>query len=125
MLLTGFTKDFKLHQDNIYQLITRESYLSDQVLLRDISAEIYEKLGFLLNPASIKNWIYLAGKLNYTYAQASNYKLHPMQSTQMLLEDWATRADATVLKLYQALKEIGREDAARELEPFLAASTPV
>jgi len=43
----------------------------------------------------------------------------------MLLEDWATRADATVLKLYQALMEIGREDAARELEPFLAPSSTV
>ena len=91
-------------------------------MLRDVSAEVYERLGFLLNPASCKNWIYLAGKLGYTYAQVSNYKLCPMQSTQMVLEDWATNADATVLKLYKTLKAIGRADAAKELEPILAPS---
>lgn len=92
------------------------------VMLRDVSAEVYERLGFLLNPAAYKNWIYLAGKLNYTHAQVSNFKLFPGQSTQMLLEDWATAADATVAKLYHVLKEIGRADAAGELEPILAES---
>lgn len=92
------------------------------VMLRDVSAEVYERLGFLLNPAAYKNWIYLAGKLNYTYAQVSNFKLFPGQSTQMLLEDWATTADSTVAKLYHVLKEIGRADAAGELEPILAES---
>ena len=43
----------------------------------------------------------------------------------MLLEDWATRAEATALKLYQALKEIGREDSASELEPLPARSSGV
>ena len=90
-------------------------------MLRDVRADVCERLGFLLNPASHKNWIYLAGKLGYTYEHVLNFKLCPMQSTQMLLVDWAMRADATVLKLYQALKEIGRADAARELEPILAS----
>ena len=84
-------------------------------MLRDVRADVCERLGFLLNPASHKNWIYLAGKLGYTYEHVLNFKLRPMQSM-----DWAMRADATVLKLYQALEEIGRADAARELEPILA-----
>ena len=92
-------------------------------MLRDVSADIIEKLGFLLNPTCVKNWIYLAGKLDYTYAQVSNYKLCPMQSTQILLYDWATREDATVLKLYRVLMDIGREDAARVLELVLASTT--
>ena len=99
-------------------------------MLRDVSADIIEKLGFLLNPTlCVKNWIYLAGKLDYTYGQVSNYRLCPMQSTQMLLYDWATREDATVLKLYQVLMDIGRADAAKELELVLEStasrSTPV
>ena len=96
-------------------------------MLREVSADIFERLGFLLNPSSSKNWIYLAGKLDYTYKQAMNYKLYPMQSTQMLLGDWSTREDATVVKLYQTLKDIGRADAAKELEPNLvpAGSTVV
>ncbi|XP_068702782.1 uncharacterized protein [Montipora foliosa] len=98
-----------------------------EVMLREVSADIFERLGFLLNPSSSKNWIYLAGKLDYTYKQAMNYKLYPMQSTQMLLGDWSTREDATVVKLYQTLKDIGRADAAKELEPILvpAGSTVV
>ncbi|CAH3191871.1 unnamed protein product [Porites evermanni] len=97
-------------------------FLGNGVMLRDVSAEVYERLGFLLNPAAYKNWIYLAGKLNYTHAQVSNFKLFPGQSTQMLLEDWATAADSTVAKLYHVLKEMGRADAAGELEPILAES---
>lgn len=88
-------------------------------MLRNVSAGIYEKLGFLLNPVSFKCWRHLAGKLGYTYTQVANFKLNPMHSTQMLLEDWAQRTDATVFKLHQALTEIGRGDAARELESIL------
>ncbi|KAL9972003.1 hypothetical protein ACROYT_G018234 [Oculina patagonica] len=91
-----------------------------QVMLRDVNAGIYEKLGFLLNPASLRgSWIHLAGKLGYTNAHVANFKLQPTNSTQMLLEDWAQQVDATVLKLYQAVKAIGREDAAGELESIL------
>lgn len=93
-------------------------------MLRDVNAHIIEKLGFLLNPTlRFKNWISLAGKLDYTYDQVSNYRLCPMRSTQMLLYDWATREDATVLKWYQVLMDIGRADAAKELEPVLESTT--
>ena len=109
-------------RDVTYIYIRGVSFLGHGVMLRDVSAEVYERLGFLLNPGAYKNWIYLAGKLNYTHAQVSNFKLFPGQSTQMLLEDWATAADATVAKLYHVLKEIGRADAAGELEPILAES---
>lgn len=105
-----------------FTLLCAFPFVGNGVMLRDVSAEVYERLGFLLNPAAYKNWIYLAGKLNYTYAQVSNFKLFPGQSTQMLLEDWATTADSTVAKLYHVLKEIGRADAAGELEPILAES---
>ena len=89
-------------------------------MLRDVGADIYEKLGFLLNPASLRgSWIHLAGKLGYTNTHVANFKLLPMRSTQMMLEDWAQRADASVFKLYRAVKAIGREDAARELESIL------
>lgn len=95
-------------------------FLEAQVMLRDVSAGLYEKLGFLLNPASLRgSWIHLAGKLGYTNTHVANFKLQPTNSTQMLLEDWAQQADATVVKLYQAVKAIGREDAARELESIL------
>ena len=89
-------------------------------MLRDVSADLYEKLGFLLNPASLRgSWIHLAGKLGYTNTHVANFKLRPMHSTQVMLEDWAHQADATVFKLYWAVQAIGREDAARELEPIL------
>ena len=94
-------------------------------MLRDVNAEIYEKLAFLLNPSSFKSWIQVAGKLGYTQIQVANFKLLPMQSTQLLLEDWAHRPDATVYKLHQIFTELGRGDAARELEPILAPGTPV
>ena len=95
-------------------------------MLRDVSADLYEKLGFLLNPLSLRgSWVHLAGKLGYTTIHVANFKLLPTQSTQMLLEDWAQRADATVLKLYQAVKAIGREDAAGELESILVPCTIV
>ena len=95
-------------------------FLETEVMLRDVSADLYEKLGFLLNPASLRgSWIHLAGKLGYTNAHVANFKLEPTHSTQMLLEDWAQQDDATVLKLYQAVKAIGREDVAGELESIL------
>ena len=97
--------------------------IDNQVMLRDVSADLYEKLGFLLNPASFRgSWIHLAGKLGYTNTHVANFKLRPMHSTQVMLQDWAQRADATVFKLYQAVQAIGREDAARELEAILVPS---
>ena len=104
--------------------------LDNQVMLRDISADVYERLGFLLNPASFRgSWIHLAGELGYTYSHVANFKLRPMHSTQMMLEDWAQRADASVFKLYRAVKAIGREDVAQELEsilvPFCTVCTTV
>lgn len=89
-------------------------------MLRDISADVYERLAFLLNPASFRgSWIHLAGELGYTCSHVANFKLRPMRSTQMMLEDWAQRADASVFKLYRAVKAIGREDVAQELESIL------
>lgn len=94
--------------------------IDNQVMLRDVSADLYEKLGFLLNPASLRgSWIHLAGRLGYTNTHVANFKLRPMHSTQLMLEDWAQRADATVFKLYQNVQAIGREDAARELASIL------
>ena len=94
--------------------------IDNQVMLRDVSADLYEKLGFLLNPASLRgSWIHLAGRLGYTNTHVANFKLRPMHSTQLMLEDWAQRADATVFKLYQNVQAIGREDAAKELESIL------
>lgn len=94
--------------------------IDNQVMLRDVSADLYEKLGLLLNPASLRgSWIHLAGRLGYTNTHVANFKLRPMHSTQLMLEDWAQRADATVFKLYQNVQAIGREDAARELESIL------
>lgn len=86
------------------------------IMLREISADVYEELGFLLNPDSFKNWKLLAGKLGYTLTHVTNFKLCPMNSTQMLLQDWSQRGDATVQKLYQALVDIGRVDAAQKLK---------
>lgn len=91
-------------------------------MLREISADVYEELGFLLNPDSFKNWKFLAGKLGYTLTHVTNFKLCPMNSTQMLLQDWSQRGDATVQKLYQALVDIGRVDAAERLETILFPS---
>ena len=95
---------------------------TEQIMLRDISADVYEELGFLLNPATFKNWVLLAGKLGYTNSHVMNFKLCPTYSTQMLLQDWAQRGEATVFKLYQTLKDIGREDAAEKLESSLVPS---
>lgn len=91
-------------------------------MLRDVSADVFEELGVLLNPSSFKSWKILAGKLGYTLTHVTNFKLCPMNSTQMLLQDWSHRGDATVLKLYQTLMNIGREDAAQKLKRILFPS---
>lgn len=91
-------------------------------MLRDVSADVFGELGFLLNPSSFKSWKILAGKLGYTLTHVTNFKLCPMNSTQMLLQDWSHRGDATVLKLYQTLMDIGREDAAQKLKRILFPS---
>lgn len=95
---------------------------SEEIMLRDVSADVFEELGFLLNPSSFKSWKILAGKLGYTLTHVTNFKLCPMNSTQMLLQDWSHRGDATVLKLYQTLMNIGREDAAQKLKRILFPS---
>lgn len=93
-------------------------------MMRDLTADVLEKLGLYLNPRSMKNWVTLAGRLGYTHTQVRNFKLEPTQSTQLMLYDWSVSGpDATVQRLYYTLQMLPRPDAAEVLEPFLGETS--
>ena len=91
-------------------------------LMTSLSMEILEKLGMKLNPRHpLKDFRYLAGKMNYTYERVRNleYQKNP---TVALLGEWmmtsADRGEArTVTELIALLKEMRRDDAVELLRP--------
>lgn len=87
--------------------------------VRDLPANIFEDLGMKLNPVRINNWVQLAGFLGFDHDTIGILKLKPITATQDLLSDYSVRPDSTVFRLYNALINIQRSDAAALVEPFI------
>ena len=88
-------------------------------MFRTTPAHVTEQLGLLLNSVSAKNWKVLAGKLEYDVTYTQSFGLTPTEATQRLLQDWQQKSGATIFVLYTHLKEMGRDDAAAKLLPYL------
>lgn len=91
-------------------------------LMTSLSMDILEKLGMKLNPrCPLKDFRYLAGKMNYTYEKVRNleYQKNP---TVALLGEWmmssADQGEAkTVTDLIKLLKGMKRDDCVALLAP--------
>lgn len=88
-------------------------------MFRNVTADIVEKLGRMLNSNSGKNWKHLAGKMGYSSTDTQAWNVVPNEAAQHLLQDWSTRNGSTVYALYQMLKELRRDDAAALILPLL------
>lgn len=88
-------------------------------MLRTTPAHITEQLGHFLNSNTANSWKILAGKLGYDATYKQSFGVTPTEATQRLLQDWQQKSGSTVFVLYTHLKEMGRDDAASKLLPYL------
>ena len=93
-------------------------FLSFQgLLLRKQPGEIILGLHALLNPESQHNWRAVAAEIDVPYLQICNFESDDINTaTKEMLHYWGTSNDATVDRLYQALRKLGRDDACTFLE---------
>jgi hypothetical protein len=71
----------------------------------------------LLNPESPNNWRAVASELDVPYLQIRNFEAGNIdKAAEEMLHYWGTKNDATLDKLYQALRKRGRDDACTFLE---------
>lgn len=75
-------------------------------------------MGVLLNPKSSKNWITLAGHLEFTNNEVKNFGLTPDEATQNMLEEWGQRDSSTVDVLINMLKKMKRDDCVHVLKQW-------
>lgn len=84
--------------------------------------DILEKLGMKLNPRHpMKDFRYLAGKMNYNYESVRNFE-RQKNPTVFLLGEWWMSCERngevkTVTHLIELLKDMGRDDAVEILRP--------
>ncbi|XP_028390760.1 tumor necrosis factor receptor superfamily member 16-like [Dendronephthya gigantea] len=86
------------------------------LLLREQPARIILGLHALLNPKTQNNWRAVAAELGVSYLSILNFEANIETSCKEMLHSWGTSNDATVDKLYEALRKNGRDDACRFLE---------
>ena len=65
------------HDNNIFDFST-----TDKTLVRDLPAHVFIELGKFLNPKSSKNWVTLAGYLEFTTNEIKNFELEVNEATQ-------------------------------------------
>lgn len=75
-------------------------------------------LGRLLNPKSSKNWVNLAGHLEFTTTDIKNIELNPDEATQNTLHQWGQKDGSTVDVLINILKKMKRDDCVQVLKPW-------
>ena len=85
-------------------------------LLRDQPGGIILGLHKLLNPEGPNNWKALASELGVDYSLTRNFEESINMATSEMLHHWSTSNDATLDRLYQALRKLGRDDACTFLE---------
>lgn len=62
------------------------------------------------------NWRAVAAELGLSYVNIRNFEANIETACKEMLYSWGTSNDATVDKLYEALRKIGRDDACIFLE---------
>ena len=91
-------------------------------LMSSLSMDVLEKLGMKLNPRHpLKDFRYLAGKMNYTYESVRNFERQKNPTVFLLSEWWMSNAEKgeqkTVTNLIEYLQEMRRDDAVELLRP--------
>ncbi|XP_053121364.1 myeloid differentiation primary response protein MyD88 isoform X1 [Hemicordylus capensis] len=96
----------------------------DEVPLVALNYTARRRLGLFLNPRApvASDWTSLAEELGYEYLEIKNFEGKP-DPTGRLLEDWERRcspeAPATVGRLRQVLRLLGRHDILTDLGPAI------
>lgn len=85
-----------------------------------LNYSVRKRLALYLNPTNTvaADWTDIADKMEFTYLEIKNYEKRE-NPTQKLLEDWQTRAEATVGKLLSFLEQAERKDIISDLRPLI------
>nr|XP_058946104.1 uncharacterized protein LOC131774105 [Pocillopora verrucosa] len=89
-----------------------------KTLVRDLPAHVFIELGKFLNPKSSKNWVTLAGYLEFTTNEIKNFELEVNEATQNVLYQWGQKDSSTVDFLINVLKKMKRDDCVQVLKPW-------
>ena len=101
------------HDNNIFDFST-----TGKTLVRDLRAHVFIELGKFLNPKSSKNWVTLAGYLEFTTNEIKNFELEVNEATQNVLYQWGQKDSSTVDFLINVLKKMKRDDCVQVLKPW-------
>ena len=101
------------HDNNIFDFST-----TGKPLVRDLPAHVFIELGKFLNPKSSKNWVTLAGYLEFTTNEIKNFELEVNEATQNVLYQWGQKDSSTVDFLINVLKKMKRDDCVQVLKPW-------
>ena len=111
-----------LTEENMAACNRDETVRRVPTLVSSLSMDVLERLGMKLNPRHLmKDFRYLAGKMNYNYEMVRNIE-RQRNPTIFLLNDWfMTHArngePKTVTDLIELLKDMQRDDAVDLLKP--------
>lgn len=85
-----------------------------------LNYSVRKKLALYLNPINTvaADWTELAEKMECTYLEIKNYEKSE-NPTRKLLEDWQTRAGATVGTLLSFLEQVERKDIILDLQALI------
>lgn len=85
-----------------------------------LNYSVRKKLALYLNPTNTvaADWTDIAEKMEFTYLEIKNYEKRE-NPTQKLLEDWQTRAEATVGMLLSLLEQAERKDIISDLRALI------
>lgn len=101
----------------------QEDTVRVRTLVSSLTMDVLEKLGMKLNPRHpMKDFRYLAGKMNYNYEMVRNFALQ-RNPTVALLHDWfmshtKNGEGKTVSHLIELLKNMKRDDVVEILQPL-------
>ena len=101
------------HDNHIFYFST-----TGKTLVRDLPAHVFIELGKFLNPKSSKNWVTLAGYLEFTTNEIKNFELEVNEATQNVLYQWGQKDSSTVDFLINVLKKMKRDDCVQVLKPW-------
>ena len=87
-------------------------------MVRDLPAHVFIELGKFLNPKSSKNWVTLAGYLEFTTNEIKNFELEVNEATQNVLYQWGQKDSSTVDFLINVLKKMKGDGCVQVLKPW-------
>ncbi|XP_017308086.1 myeloid differentiation primary response protein MyD88 isoform X1 [Ictalurus punctatus] len=85
-----------------------------------LNYSVRKRLALYLNPTNTvaADWTEIAEKMEFTYLEIKNYEKRE-NPTRKLLEEWQTRAGATVGKLLSFLEQAERKDIILDLQQLI------